>query len=51
MREEAGTEIMKEEMFEELLESIRQAGAIMRGDLKSSRVFVIEDLSAVAQPD
>ncbi len=33
---------MKEEMFEELLESVRQAGAIMRGEMEPSRVFVVE---------
>lgn len=33
---------MKEEMFNELLESVRQAGAIMRGEMEPSRVFVTE---------
>jgi putative transcriptional regulator len=33
---------MKKEMFEELLESVRQAGAIMRGEMEPSRVFVVE---------
>lgn len=33
---------MKEEMFKELLESVRQAGAIMRGEMEPSRVFVVE---------
>jgi len=33
---------MKEEMFKELLESVRQAGAIMRGEMEPSRVFVDE---------
>ncbi len=40
---------MKEEMFEELLESVRQAGAIMRGEQKPSRVFEVEapDVKAI----
>ena len=40
---------MKEEMFEELLESVRQAGAIMRGEMEPSRVFVVEapDVKAI----
>jgi putative transcriptional regulator len=40
---------MKEEMFKELLESVRQAGAIMRGEMKPSRVFVVEapDVKAI----
>ncbi len=29
---------MKEELFSELLESVRQGGAIMRGEMKPSRV-------------
>lgn len=33
---------MKEEMFQELLQSVREAGAIMRGEIKPSRVFVVE---------
>jgi putative transcriptional regulator len=33
---------MKEEMFKELLESVRQAGAIMRGEMEPSRVFEAE---------
>ncbi len=33
---------MKEEMFQELLQSVREAGAIMRGEMKPSRVFVVE---------
>lgn len=33
---------MKEEMFQELLQSVREAGAIMRGEQKPSRVFVVE---------
>ena len=30
---------MREELFEELLESIKQGGAILRGEMKPSRVF------------
>lgn len=33
---------MKEEMFKELLESVRQAGAIERGEMEPSRVFSVE---------
>jgi putative transcriptional regulator len=33
---------MKEEMFKELLESVRQAGRIMRGEIQLSRVFEAE---------
>jgi putative transcriptional regulator len=33
---------MKEEMFQELLQSVREAGAIMRGEMEPSRVFVVE---------
>jgi len=40
---------MKEEMFKELVESVRQAGAIMRGEMEPSRVFVVEapDVKAI----
>ena len=30
---------MKKELFEELLESVRQGGVILRGERKPSRVF------------
>jgi len=30
---------MKKELFEELLESVKQGGAIMKGDIKPSRIF------------
>ena len=30
---------MRKELFDELLESVREAGAIMRGELKPSRMF------------
>lgn len=30
---------MKKELFEELLESVKQGGAIMRGEMKPSRTF------------
>ncbi|MEW5959974.1 MAG: NadS family protein [Chloroflexota bacterium] len=36
---------MKEELFAELVESMREAGAIMRGEKEPSRIFV------VAEPD
>ncbi len=35
-------EFMSPEMFEELLESVREGGAILRGEKKPSRTFVIE---------
>jgi hypothetical protein len=34
---------MKDEHFEELLESVRQGGAILRGELEPSRVFVVKE--------
>ena len=34
---------MKEDLFAELLESVRQGGAILRGQLKPSRMFRFED--------
>jgi putative transcriptional regulator len=36
---------MREELFEELLESIKQGGAILRGEMKPSRIFEFD------QPD
>jgi putative transcriptional regulator len=33
---------MKEELFNELVESVREGGKILRGKQKPSRVFVIE---------
>ncbi len=33
---------MNEEMFRELLQSVREAGAIRRGEMAHSRVFVVE---------
>ena len=36
---------MKDELFEELLESVKQGGAIMRGEMKPGRVFKFD------QPD
>jgi putative transcriptional regulator len=40
---------MNEEMFQELLQSVREAGATMRGVMKPSRVFVVEspDVKAI----
>lgn len=35
---------MREELFEELLESIKQGGAILRGEMKPSRVFEYNQL-------
>lgn len=34
---------MKDELFQELLESVRQGGAILRGDAKPSRSFAVSD--------
>jgi hypothetical protein len=36
---------MREELFEELLEAVRQGGAILRGELKPSRVFVVPEMT------
>ena len=33
---------MKEDVFKELLESVRQAAAIIRGEMEPSRVFHVE---------
>ena len=33
---------MSDELFEELLESVREGGAILRGEKEASRVFEIE---------
>jgi putative transcriptional regulator len=40
---------VKEELFEELVASIREAGAIRRGEKKPSRVFKVEkpDIKAI----
>ena len=34
---------MKKENFDRLLESIRQAGKIQRGEMSPSRIFILED--------
>ena len=34
---------MRDDMFEELLESVRQGGAILRGDMEPSRSFQFDD--------
>lgn len=33
---------MSDEMFAELLESVREGGAILRGEQKASRTFIVE---------
>ncbi|MGB6067920.1 MAG: NadS family protein [Desulfomonilaceae bacterium] len=40
---------MKEEMFKKLLESVRQVGSKMRGEMEPSRIFVVEapDVKAI----
>lgn len=39
---------MREELFAELLESVRQGGAILRGQLKPSRAYRFEELDVRA---
>jgi putative transcriptional regulator len=34
---------MKKELFDELLESVREGGAILRGEQPASRTFLMED--------
>jgi putative transcriptional regulator len=38
---------MKKELFDELLESVKQAAAIERGAMKASRVFVVNKKNEV----
>ena len=33
---------MDDDLFEELLESVREGGAILRGEKEASRIFVVE---------
>ena len=40
---------MKKELFDELLESVKQAKAIERGELKPGRVFQVDPKNAVAK--
>ncbi|PKO22665.1 MAG: transcriptional regulator [Chloroflexi bacterium HGW-Chloroflexi-1] len=35
---------MKDEMFAELVASVREGGAILRGEVKPSRVFVVDKM-------
>lgn len=44
---------MKEEMFKELLESVRQAGAIMRGEMEACRSseVAVEEKRYEVDPD
>ena len=37
---------MKDELFNDLVTSVREAGAIMRGEMKPSRVFKVENPDA-----
>jgi putative transcriptional regulator len=39
---------MRKELFDELLESVKQAAAIERGELKPSRVFVVNKKNQVS---
>lgn len=41
---EAEPEWMEQALFEELLESVREAGAVLRGDREAARTTRIEDL-------
>lgn len=34
---------MRDDMFDELLESVRQGGAILRGEMEASRTFRFDD--------
>ena len=40
---------MKEELFEELLESVKQGGAILRGEMETGRSFELDrtDVQAI----
>jgi putative transcriptional regulator len=40
---------MRKELFKELLESVKQAAAIERGDAKPSRTFVVNKKNEVAR--
>ena len=40
---------MRKELFDELLQSVKQAAAIERGDVKPSRVFVVNKENEVAR--
>ena len=39
---------MKDELFEELIQSVREGGAILRGEKEPSRSWVIEEPDVVA---
>lgn len=41
---------MKQELFAELLESVREGGVIFRGEKSPSRTFVIEAASQQPEP-
>ena len=38
---------MKEELFNELVVSVKEGGAILRGDLAPARAFVVDGLARV----
>lgn len=42
---------MEDEMFEELLASVREAGEIMRGEREPSRIFVVDPVNVQAIRD
>ena len=41
---------MNDQLFAELLQSVREGGAILRGQKESSRTFVIEAASEQSDP-
>jgi putative transcriptional regulator len=40
---------MRKELFDELLESVKQAAAIERGEMKPSRVFIMDKKNEVSK--
>jgi putative transcriptional regulator len=40
---------MRKELFDELLESVKQAAAIERGEIKPSRVFIVDKKNEVSR--
>ncbi|MDX1428713.1 MAG: helix-turn-helix domain-containing protein [Rhodothermales bacterium] len=39
---------MKDELFDELIQSVREGGAILRGEKEASRTWVVEDPDVAA---
>lgn len=42
---------MKDELFDELIQSVREGGAILRGEEEASRTWVVEDPDVAAIRD